>query len=300
MSCPKDPIGRRLDGRVYLVTGANSGIGKATAQALAGKGARVLLHGRREASLKAARDEIAQATGNQDLEIRVADLADQQAIREMASGIRDAHGRLDALVNNAGAVLADHRTTDGGLEMQFAVNHLGPFLLTHELLDLLQATAEEHGEARVVSVASEAHWNAKRVPDGFQVDEEDYGAFSVYSQTKLYNILFTRVLARRLEGSGVSARCLHPGVIGSRFGSDGPWYVHAFMAVARPFLKGPEKGSRTSRYLAAAEEVEPSSTTYHKACRPAQVSKLARDDGLARELWQVSEKLTGATTWPRP
>ncbi len=297
VTCPDDP-GDPMDGKTVLVTGANSGIGLETARVLAAKGARVLLHGRSREKVEAAQVDIAETTGNQALGIVLADLADQDQVRHAAKQVHGLTDRLDALINNAGAVLRERRFTPEGNEAQFAVNHLAPFLLTHELLDLLETTGREHGKARIVNVASEAHWNVKREPDELQSLEGRYKSFPVYSQTKLYNILFTRELDRRLDADTVTVNCLHPGVIGSRFGSDGPWYVRAFMAVARPMLTSPKDGAKTSVYLAASSEATLASGRYFKDCRATTPSKLARDDDLARRLWEESEALTGATDWP--
>lgn len=297
VTCPDDP-GDPMDGKTVLVTGANSGIGKETARALARKGARVLLHGRTQEKVEAARVEIADDTGNQDLEAVLADLADQDQVRHAAKQVHGLTDRLDVLINNAGAVLKERRFSPEGNEAQFAVNHLAPFLLTHELLDLLQATGHEHGDARIVNVASEAHWNVKQEPDELQSLEGRYKSFPVYSQTKLYNILFTRELDRRVDSSELTVNCLHPGVIGSRFGSDGPWYVRAFMTLARPLLTSPSDGAKTSIYLAASDKAALASGRYFKACQATTPSKMARDDDLARRLWQESQALTGATDWP--
>lgn len=288
-----------MDGKTVLVTGANSGIGKETARALARKGARVLLHGRSQEKVQAAQTDIALDTGNDRLGMVLADLADQEQVRHAAKQVRGLTDRLDVLVNNAGAVIKERRFSPQGNEAQFEVNHLAPFLLTHELLDLLQATGQGHGQARIVNVASEAHWNVKRKPEELQSLEGRYKSFPVYSQTKLYNILFTRELDRRLDAGDVTVNCLHPGVVGSRFGSQGPWYVRAFMALARPLLTSPEKGALTSVYLAASPEAGLVSGRYFKGCEPRTPSKLARDDDLARRLWETSEELTGATGWPR-
>lgn len=289
-----------IDGKTVLVTGANSGIGKETARGLADRGARVLVHGRSEEKLSAARQEIVADTGNEQVEAVLADFADLDAVRQLAATVRDRVDALDVLVNNAGAVLDDRDITTDGNEKQFQVNHLAPFLLTHDLLDRLEAAGTDAAPARIVNVASEAHWNAKDVPDGFQRLEARYSPFGVYSETKLYNIQFTKALDRRLAGMPVTANCLHPGVIASNFGRQGPWYVRWFMRLAQPFLTSPQDGARTSLYLATSDEVTDRSGEYRKDEAPAACSKLARDEDVQEALWETSERLTGAEAWPEP
>lgn len=289
-----------MDPKTCLVTGANSGIGKETARGLADAGHEVLMFCRSEERGQAALDEIQADTGSEDLELVLCDLANQAEIEQAAYEVTHRAGDLDVLVNNAGAVLDDRELTEDGYEKQFAVNHLGPFLLTHELLDTLQAAGQEDPASRVVNVASEAHRNAGDLPEGFQNLEGSYSGFKVYSQTKLYNIHFTKSLARRLDPETVTVNCLHPGVVGSNFGASGPWYVRWFMKIARPFLTDPADAASTSLYLATSPEVEAETGGYYIDQVPATPSSQARDDELQEELWQVSEKLTGASDWPKP
>lgn len=283
-----------------LVTGANSGIGLETTRGLAEEGHRVLMLCRDEAKAEAAREDVVSDTGNEAVEIVLCDLSVQQRAQEAAREIRQRVDELDVLVNNAGLVLDDRELTPDGHEYQFAVNHLAPFLLTHELLDPLRAAGEGGSPARVVNVASEAHRNVVSVPEGFQNREGYYQAFNVYSQTKLYNVLFTRELARRLDPAVVTANCLHPGVIGSGFGRQGPWYVRWFMKLAKPFLTSPEDGAETPLYLATSPEVEQATGGYYVDETEAKPSGKARDDELAARLWRTSEELTGAEEWPEP
>ncbi|MDX1610813.1 MAG: SDR family oxidoreductase [Candidatus Thermoplasmatota archaeon] len=284
--------------KTVLVTGANSGIGKETARELARDDAHVLLHARREDAGQAAVDEIRQGTGNDQVELVLADLADQDQVRRLAKELNGRLNHLDVLINNAGAVLDQRYLTPQGNEQQFEVNHLAPFLLTHELLGLLRQAAETHGEARVINVASEAHWNVRKPPEALQSLTGRYSSFGVYSQTKLYNILFTQELAEQLAGTGIQAHCLHPGVIGSNFGSGGPWYVRAFMKLAGRFLTSPEEGAETTLYLATAPEIPAVPGTYFKDAQPAETSKMAQDPELQRRLWEESEALTGVAGWP--
>lgn len=281
-----------------LVTGANSGIGYETTRGLAERGHRLLMLCRNEEKARRAREQIVEATGNEQLEIVLCDLSVQEQIQEAAREVRGSVEGLDVLVNNAGLVLHDRQLTDDGHEYQFAVNHLAPFLLTHELLDSLRAAGEDGSPARVVTVASEAHRNVVSIPEDFQKTEGYYQAFNVYSQTKLYNILFTRSLARRLDPDQVTANCLHPGVIGSNFGREGPWYVRWFMKVASPLLTSPDEGARTPLYLATSPDVANVTGAYFVDEDRRKPGRRARDDELAERLWRTSEELTGATEWP--
>lgn len=287
-----------IDGKNVLVTGANSGIGKETARGLADAGARVFMHGRSEEKLEAARREVVAATGSEQVEAVLADFADLDAVRRMAQEVDERVEALDVLVNNAGAVLDDRHITTDGNEKQFQVNHLAPFLLTHDLLERVEAAGTDEAPARIVNVASEAHWNVSDVPDGFQRLEDRYSPFGVYSETKLYNIHFTKALDRRLTDRPVTVNCLHPGVIGSGFGRQGPWYVRWFMTLANPFLTSPRQGASTSLYLATSDEVTDRSGAYFKDKAPAKCSTLARDVEVQEALWETSEELTGADRWP--
>jgi NAD(P)-dependent dehydrogenase (short-subunit alcohol dehydrogenase family) len=280
--------------RRYLVTGANSGIGEHTARALAAQDAHVLLLCRDAEDGERARREIAEATGNPHVDLVLCDLSSQEQIRSAASGLRAEHDELHVLVNNAGIVLDERSTTAQRNEVQFAVNHLAPFLLTHELQPLL----EEADDARVVTVASEAHRSAGSLPEDFQNLEGSYSGFKVYAQTKLYNILFTLRLAEVLDPVNVAANCLHPGVVGTGWGEEGPWYVRWFMKLARPFLRDPAEGASTSVYLAASGEARGVTGTYFQDREPAEPADRVHDEALQTELWATSEQLTGATDWP--
>ena len=240
-----------MKGKTCLVTGANAGIGKAAAMELARRGARVVLLCRSETRGRAALSEIERRSGNASLDLLVADLSSQRRIRTMAEEYLRRFERLDVLVNNA-AVLAwrERRVNEDGLEMTFAVNHLAPFLLTGLLLDRLKECAP----SRIVTVASGAHRRAELDFDDLQ-NERDYSPFDAYSRSKLANVYFTYELARRLEGTGVTANCLHPGVVSTAlFREMRPWQRVALW-LGRPFLLKPERGADTAVYLASASEV---------------------------------------------
>ncbi len=286
-----------MDGKTVVVTGANSGIGRATAAALASLGARVVITGRDEAKTEAAAGAVRTETGNDDVHAAVFDLGSLASVRTGAADLLGRFERIDVLVNNAGVVLTDRRETADGFEATFGVNHLGPFLLTDLLLDRLRESAP----ARIVNVASTAHRSARR---GIDFDDlqstRSYAGMRAYGMSKLANILFTTELARRLEGSGVTANCLHPGTVATGFARDGD--ADGFLAfgikVIRPFILTAEQGARTSVYLASSPDVEGVSGGYYVKNRPRQPSAAARNAAAARRLWEVSEELVRSAGAP--
>jgi NAD(P)-dependent dehydrogenase (short-subunit alcohol dehydrogenase family) len=282
-----------MTGKTVVVTGGNSGIGRETAVGLAGAGARVLVTARDRARGEAAVEDIARRARSGQVELVVFDLASLASVRAGAAEILERCERLDVLVNNAGIVLSERQLTPDGLEATFAVNHLGPFLLTELLLDRLKASAP----SRIVNVASTAH---KGAPRGLDFDdlqsERRYRAMPAYSRSKLANIYFTTELAKRLAGTGVTANCLHPGTVATGYGRDGDTRgVFAFgLRVIKPFILTPEQGARTSVYLASSPEVAEVSGRYFVRCRPRTPSKAAQDGEAAAQLWEASEKLVAA------
>jgi NAD(P)-dependent dehydrogenase (short-subunit alcohol dehydrogenase family) len=288
-----------MRGKTVVVTGGNSGIGFETAAALAQMGARVLVTARNADKGRAAvgriteRAEAAGADGSSQLV--VFDLADLSSVRHGAEEILDQTNRLDVLVNNAGLVLSERRETVDGLEATFTTNHLGPFLLTNLLLERMRASAP----SRIVNVASGAHRTARK---GMHFEdlqsEKRYAGMRVYGESKLANILFTLELARRLDGSGVTANALHPGTVRTGYGADGDTSgVLAFgIKTGSPFFLTPAQGARTSIYLSSSPEVEGVSGRYFVKCKPAQPKSWARDADAARQLWQVSEELVGLSS----
>lgn len=287
---PKDRGGDsdRIDGQIALVTGASSGIGLVTARELAARGAKVLLVCRDPVRGKAALEAVRAAATGRAPALLLGDLSSQAEIRRLAHEVRRRWSHLDVLVNNAGGLFMSRRLTLDGIESTFAVNHLAPFLLTNLLLDALDAAQS----ARVVTVSSIAHRYARLDFDDLQ-GERRYDGFAAYGRSKLANLLFTRELARRLEGTLVTANCLHPGVIATNLGADNGWLARLALWVATPFLSSPEKGARTSVYLAASPEVAGISGGYFVDCREEEPAEVARDDRAARRLWKVSAKLTG-------
>ncbi len=279
-----------LRGKTAVITGASSGLGRATAQALAGMGAELVLICRDRARAEQTVAEIRAATGNARVDYLLADLSVQADVRRVAAEFLDSGRPLHILLNNAGALFPQRTLSADGIEMTFALNHLAYFLLTDLLLERLKAS----GSARIVNVASRAHEGAR---DGLAFDDlqgaRHYSAFGAYGRSKLANILFTRELARRLRGTGVSANALHPGFVATRFAhANGVFKV--LMTLLRPFQRSIEQGSRTPIYLCSSPEVEGVTGEYFADCRRATPSAAARDDAAARRLWEISAAMVGA------
>jgi retinol dehydrogenase 12 len=279
-----------VQGKTMIVTGANTGIGLETAAGLAKLGARVVLTSRDDAKGAAAVAEIKGRMPEADVHAMNLDLSTLAGVRSFASRFLDSHDSLDVLVNNAGLLL-DHRTiTPDGFETTFQVNHLGPFLLTNLLLDRIKASAP----ARIVNVASTAHRGTTLDFDDLH-SEQGFQGMRVYGKTKLCNILFTRELARRLEGTGVTANSLHPGTVRTGFGMDGDakGLLRIGLLLARPFFKSPATGAKTSIHLATANGLEGHTGEYWSNIKPSKPSDAATDDDAARRLWDISAELVG-------
>ena len=278
-----------MAGRTCLVTGATSGIGKATAIGLARLGADVVLVARHRAKGQATVAEIQAATGNPRVEVLLADLSSQASVRRAAEEYQRGHDRLHVLVNNAGGYWATRHVTVDGLELTFALNHLAYFLLTNLLLDLLQASAP----ARIVNVTSGAQAAGDIHFDDLQFVRR-YRGQPAYNQSKLANVLFTYELARHLEGSGVTVNCVHPGVVRTNFGRDDMGSLMRLLTpLVRPFMRSPERGADTSVWLASSPEVEGVTGRYFTRRQEKRSSRRSYDTQLAGRLWRVSEELTG-------
>jgi retinol dehydrogenase-14 len=273
--------------KVCLITGATSGIGKATVMGLANMGASVVMVGRDRGRGEAALAEIKEKNANASVDLMLADLSSQEDIRRLADEFKEAYPQLDVLINNAGVIRSKRITTADGLETTFAVNHLAPYLLTNLLLDVLKASAP----SRIVNVASGEQRNGTIDFDDLQA-EKGYKTAKAYSQSKLATVLFTYELARRLEGTGVSANCLHPGVVGTNLGSGVTGALGFTVRALTPLMKSPEKGAETSVYLASSPEVEGSSGGYFVKKAEARSSEASHDQRIARRLWEVSADLT--------
>jgi NAD(P)-dependent dehydrogenase (short-subunit alcohol dehydrogenase family) len=276
---------------IIVITGANSGIGKAAATELARRGAHVVMTARDKARGEAARDEIRRASGNGQVDLLLADFASLADVRALAGQLQQLP-KIDVLVNNAGLMLSERTDTKDGFETQFQVNHLAPFLLT---LLLIPKLAETPG-ARVVNVASNAHKRGGPLDFDDLQSKRSYVPFSVYSRSKLANILFTRELARRVADKGITTNCLHPGVVATGFAADGDatGLFALAMRLARPFMITPEKGAETIVYLATSPDVARTSGRYFASCREKTPAAIGQDDAAARRLWDESVKLTGA------
>jgi NAD(P)-dependent dehydrogenase (short-subunit alcohol dehydrogenase family) len=279
-----------MTGRLCVVTGATRGIGRATAEGLARQGASVILVVRRIEDGMKVSGEISRAGGPAP-GIVSADLSSQASIRHAAEELKQRHPRVHVLINNAGIITPQRELTVDGIEKQFAVNHLAYFLLTNLLLNPLQAGAP----SRIINVSSGAHAGATLDFDDLQ-GERGYNATSAYSQSKLANILFTYELSRRLRGTGVTANCLHPGVIGTKLLADYMGVPVAGGALARTFGATPEQGADTIIFLASSPEVEGVSGEYFERRRPRRSSPESYNEAAARRLWQVSEQLTGLSS----
>ena len=273
-----------------MITGASSGVGRATGLGLARLGATLVLVCRDRRRGEETVVEIRDATGNRAVTLMVADLSSQQSIRALAHEFLATSQPLHVLVNNAGIVNLHRTVTVDGIESVFAVNHLAYFLLTHLLLDRLKESAP----ARIVNVASHAHRFSALDLDDLE-GARRYRAMRVYGQSKLANILFSYELARRLGGTGVTVNCLHPGAVASGLGkNNGPW-ARAFIMLLRPFFRTPEQGAATSIYLASAPELEQVTGKYFAACKETRSSAVSYDAAVARRLWEISARMTGAS-----
>lgn len=276
-----------MQGQVCVVTGATSGIGKAAAAALAQQGAEVIVVGRDPGRAEATAAAI-QADGAPPPKVEIADLARLDQVRALAGRLNQTLDRIDVLINNAGLVLNERQVTPDGYEHVFAVNHLAPFLLTNLLRPKLTASAP----ARVITVSSDAHTAARLDLDDPNL-EHGWSSWRSYSNSKLANILFTRELARRLDGTGVTANCLHPGVVRTGFGRDARPLMRVGITIAKPFMLSPERGADTIVYLASSPDVAAKTGGFYVKRQLREPSAAARDDGLARRLWEISERLTG-------
>jgi NAD(P)-dependent dehydrogenase (short-subunit alcohol dehydrogenase family) len=275
-----------MQGKICMVTGANSGIGKATALELAQRGATVVMVCRDRARGEQARSEIITTSRNNAVDLLQADLSSQQSIRQLVEHVQHHYPHLHVLINNAGASFPGRRETVDGVEMTFAVNYLAPFLLTNLLLDLLTASAP----ARIVNVSSGSHKAGYIQMDDLQA--EHYRSMRVYGQAKLAVVLFTYELARRLQGTGVTANCLHPGFVATHFGQrDAGTAFRLLVKVIGSFGASPHEGAKTSVYLASSPEVEAVTGHYFVKSMPRRSAAISYEESLQRQLWEQSAKL---------
>ncbi|CAJ1061290.1 retinol dehydrogenase 13 [Xyrichtys novacula] len=283
----------RLDGKTVLITGANTGIGKETGRDLARRGARVVMACRDLTRAEQAAEEIRKSTGNGNVVIRHLDLASVYSVRQFAKDFMDSEDRLDILINNAGVMMCPKWLTEDGFETQLAVNHLGHFLLTNLLLPILKSSAP----SRVVTVSSIAHIGGQINFEDLFFSRRPYSSLESYRQSKLANVLFSRELARRLKGSGVSSFCLHPGVIYTDLGRHVySWFPLLGTLMSLPSLllmKTPWQGCQTTLYCALTPDLEGRSGCYFSDCAEMETAPEGQDDAVARKLWEESARLVG-------
>ena len=277
-----------MTGKVCIVTGANSGIGKAICVGLARMGATTVMACRDKERGENALLDIRGETGGATLDLMELDLAKFASVRAFAEAFKTKYDRLDVLVNNAAIVPTRRMITDDGNELQFQVNHLSPFLLTHLLLDRLKASAP----SRIVNVSSTVHHNARINFDDIQ-GEHRYSGLRAYGQSKLANVLFTKELARRLDGTGVTVNALHPGGVRTRIFRHAPLPLKPIFILAGIIMLSPERGGDTALYLAASPELQNVTGKYFAKRKQKRVSKEADDPEIARRLWDLSAQLTG-------
>ncbi len=294
----KDKLVQRINMRTPLIviTGANSGIGKATALALAKKGNRIVLVCRSEARGLAAQQEVIKESGNQQVFLELCDLASHASIKACSLVMHQKYKAIDILINNAGSIFGSHQLTEDDLEMTFGLNHMGYFLFTHYMLDLVKAGKEK----RIVSVASIAHKMTSSIPWGdLQLRNINYRQFQAYALSKLYNIYFTKILAQKMldEKTGITVNCLHPGSIYTGFGSSGSKAFAKLVQVGGRFLPKPKTGAKTSVYLATAPEVAAVTGTYYAHGRKARISRLAKNKKAAQRIWDKSMDLANIESY---
>ncbi|XP_070827875.1 retinol dehydrogenase 12-like [Chaetodon trifascialis] len=284
----------KLDGKTVLITGGNTGIGKETAVDLAKRGARVILACRDLDRANKAAEDVRKRSGNGNIIVKKLDLASLQSVRQLAKEVLASEERLDILINNAGVMSCPKWQTEDGFEMQFGVNHLGHFLLTNCLLDLMKKSSP----SRIVNVSSLAHERGQIYFDDIH-QEKDYSPWKSYRQSKLANVLFTRELAHRLQGTGVTTYSLHPGVIrtelGRHFWPMLPLWKRLLYAPIMFFVKSPTQGAQTTIYCAVEESLQNESGLYYSDCAPKTAAPQGLDDEAAKKLWNLSASMVGLT-----
>lgn len=281
-----ESAGMTMQNKVVVVTGGTSGIGQVAAEALARQGARIILIARDEARAAAALSKLEIYGPRAKHSIHIADLSSIKSTQRVGTEIAAAEDRIDVLINNAGAVFGRRELSPDGLEMSFAVNHMAYFTLTRALHDRLIETPG----ARIVNTASNAHESGNLDFDDLQ-SAKSYSNVRAYGTSKLCNVLFTRELARRLEGSGATANCLHPGFVATRFGSGAGGLIQIIAPVAKLFAVTPEQGADTIIYLASAPDVASQTGLYFHKRKAIPPSAAAQDDTTAARLWTVSEQI---------
>ncbi|KAM9773906.1 retinol dehydrogenase 13-like [Syngnathus typhle] len=288
------PSKAKLNGKTVIITGANTGIGKETAQELAKRGGRIIMGCRDMEKCEAAAKEIRGNTLNPHVYACHLDLASMKSIREFADRIKEKEQRVDVLINNAGVMRCPAWKTEDGFDMQFGVNHLGHFLLTNLLLDRLKESAP----SRVINLSSLAHLVGKIDFEDLNWERKKFDTKQAYCQSKLANVLFTRELAKRLQGTGVTVNAVHPGVVSTELGRHTGLHQSQFSTtVLSPLfsmlVKNPELGAQPSVFLAVAEELEGATGRYYDVLTEKEPAPQAMDEEAARKLWEISSRLVG-------
>jgi|KBSMisStandDraft_5_1062788.scaffolds.fasta_scaffold66363_3 NAD(P)-dependent dehydrogenase (short-subunit alcohol dehydrogenase family) len=274
--------------KVVVITGATSGIGEVAADRLAQKGARIVFVARNRARGEEMRKHLRAIAGHADHVVHYGDLSRLSEMKRVGAEIAAAEPHIDVLINNAGALFAHRQMTEDGLERSFALNHLSYFVITSLLLERLRATPG----ARIVSTSSDAHKRTRLNFDDLQ-SARGYSGFAVYGRTKLMNILFTRELAKRLAGTGLTANCLHPGFVATRFGDQSGGFLSLAVRLAKNVAITPEQGAETIIYLASSPAVEGKTGGYYYKCKLETPSRAAQSDADAARLWEISAKISG-------
>ena len=280
-----------MSAKVCLITGATSGIGEVTACELAQMGGTVVITARNQKKLGLAIDRLRAASNGNTVEGLVADQTSQSEVRSMAFDFLKRYERLDVLINNAGAVYLRRAESEDGIEMTFAGNHLAPFLLTN----LLLGTLKQSSPARIINLSSNSH--AGQAIDFADLENRrSYQFMRAYGRSKLGNILFTKELARRLSGSGVTVNAVNPGFVGTNIGANNGWLVKLFLSVTRIWAISVDEGAETSVYLGSSPEVEGVSGEYFYQKQSVPSSQNSYDEAAAERLWQISAEMTGLDT----
>ena len=282
-----------MKGKRVLITGATNGIGEQAALELAKLGADVVVGGRDEAKTRRVCRDLKASSGNSNIDMLVADLSSMAETRRIAKEFCAKYDRLDALLNNAGAVYSQYQQSADGYEMTFALNHISYYLLTHLLLDTLKRTAKAHGEARIINVSSSAHRNASLQLDNLQ-DASGYSFMNSYGGSKLMNVLFTYELARRLDGAALTVNAVHPGLVDTGFGHNTGRLWSAMIKIAQKlFAISPQKGAETLVYLASSADVTGVTGKYWNEKQQKRSSEISYDREQQKRLWDFSAEVTG-------
>ena len=276
-----------MNGKVCLVTGATDGIGKVSARVLAELGAKVIIVGRNPEKSAIVLAELKSISGNENIDLLMADLAVMQEVRDLAEQVISRYDRIDVLLNNAGGYFTKHEITSDGLEMTFALNHMSYFLLTNKLMELLKYSAP----ARIVNVSSDAHYGVDMEFENLN-GEQEYKAWKAYQKSKLANVLFTYELLKKVPGN-ITVNCLHPGFVATNFGHNNGGFFGPVLKIAQRISAiDPEEGAKTSIFLCSAPEVKGVSGKYFYKCQPKTSSRESRNMDTGKRLWQISSDIT--------